>query len=73
MIITPPRGIECSLEPKEVETIENCVALLKNIRDTMNEYDYSYLHVSDESEITNGKMTDLIIKLTDLTHIDEMY
>lgn len=73
MIITPPRGIECSLEPKEVETIENCITLLKNIRDTMNEYDYSYLHVSDESEITNGKMTDLIIKLTDLTHIDEMY
>lgn len=73
MIITPPRAIECSLEPKEIETIENCITLLKDIMNKMNEYDYSYLHVNDDSEITNGELTDLVIKLTDLTHIDEMY
>ena len=73
MIITPPRAIECSLEPKEVETIENCVALLKDIMNKMNEYDYSYLHISNDDEITHGELTDLVINLTNLTHIDTMY
>ena len=73
MIITPPREIYCSLEPKEVETIENCIALLKDIMNEMDEYDYSYLHISNDDEITNGELTDLIFKLEDLKHIDVMY
>ena len=73
MTITPPREIYCSLEPKEVETIENCITLLKDIMSKMNEYDYSYLHISNDDEITNGELTDLIFKLEDLKHIDVMY
>ena len=73
MIITPPRAIECSLEPKEVETIENCITLLKDIMNKMNEYDYSYLHISNDDEITHGELTDLIFKLEDLKHIDVTY
>lgn len=73
MIITPPREIYCSLEPKEVETIENCITLLKDIMNKMNEYDYSYLHISNDDEITHGELTDLIFKLEDLKHIDVMY
>ena len=70
MIITPPRAIECSLEPKEVETIENCVTLLKDIMNKMNEYDYSYLHINNDEEITNGELTDLIIDLMNLRQLD---
>ena len=73
MIITPPNAIKCSLEPKEVETIENCVTLLKDIMNKMNEYLYSYLHIDNDDEITNGELTDLIFKLEDLKHIDIMY
>ena len=73
MIITSPRAIECSLESKEVETIENCIALLKDIMNKMNEYDYSYLHISNDDEITNGDLTDVIFTLEDLKHIDTMY
>ena len=73
MIITPPREIYCSLEPKEVETIENCITLLKDIMNKMNEYDYSYLHISNDDEITHGELTDLIFKLEDLKHIDVTY
>ena len=73
MIITPPIRIGCSLEPKEVETIENCITLLKNIVNKMDEYDYSYLHVSNDDEITNGDLTDVVFTLEDLRHIDEMY
>ena len=73
MIITPPRAIECSLEPKEVETIENCITLLKDIMNKMNEYDYSYLHINNDEEITNGELTDLIIDLMNLRQLDTMY
>ena len=73
MIITPPREIYCSLEPKEVETIENCITLLRNVMNKMDECDYSYLHISNDDEITNGELTDLIFKLEDLKHIDVMY
>ena len=73
MIITPPREIYCSLEPKEVETIENCITLLKDVMNKMNEYDYSYLHITNDDEVTNGELTDLIFKLEDLKHIDVMY
>ena len=73
MIITPPREIYCSLEPKEVETIEICVMFLKDVMNKMNEYGYSYLHISDDDEITNGELTDLIFKLENLKHIDVMY
>ena len=73
MIITPPREIYCSLEPKEVETIEICVTFLKDVMNKMNEYGYSYLHISDDDEITNGELTDLIFKLENLKHIDVMY
>ena len=73
MTITPPREIYCSLEPKEVETIENCITLLKDIMSKMNEYDYSYLHISNDDEITNGELTDLIFKLEDLKRINAMY
>lgn len=73
MIITPPREIYCSFEPKEVETIENCITLLKDIMNKMDKYDYSYLHISNDDEITNGDLTDIIFKLEDLKHIDVMY
>ena len=73
MIITPPRAMECSLEPKEIETIENCITLLKDIINKMNEYDYSYLHINNDEEITNGELTDLIIGLMNLRQLDTMY
>lgn len=73
MIITSPREMYCSLEPKEVETIENCITLLKDIMNKMNEYDYSYLHISNDDEITNGDLTDVVFTLEDLKHIDVMY
>ena len=73
MIITPPRELYCSLEPKEIETIENCITLLKDIMNKMIEYDYSYLHISNDDEITHGELTDLIFKLEDLKHIDVTY
>ena len=73
MIITSPREMYCSLEPKEVETIENCIALIKDIMNKMNEYDYSYLHISNDDEITNGDLTDVVFTLEDLKHIDVMY
>ncbi len=73
MIITPPRAIECSLEPKENETIENCITLLKDIMDKMNDYHYSYLHINNDNEITHGELSDLIVNLIDLKHIDTMY
>lgn len=73
MIITSPRAIECSLEPKETETIENCIILLKDIMDKMNDYQYSYLHIGNDNEITHGELSDLIINLIDLKHIDTMY
>lgn len=73
MIITPPREIYCSLESKEIETIDKCITLLKDFRDKMDEYNYSYLHISNDEEITNGDLTDIIFKLEDLKHIDVMY
>ena len=39
----------------------------------MNEYDYSYLHISNDDEITNGDLTDVVFALEDLKHIDVMY
>ena len=68
MIITPPRAIECSLEPKEIETIENCITLLKDIMNKMK-----YLHINNDEEITNGELTDLIIDLMNLRQLDTMY
>lgn len=73
MIIIPPKGIECSLEPIEIEIIENCIVLLKDIRNKMDEYHYSYLHTNNGDEITNGELTDSIFNLESLAHIDEMY
>lgn len=73
MIITPPTEMYCSLESKENKIIDECIILLKNIRDKMDEYDYSYLHTPDDEEITNGDLTDLIFKLEDLKRINAMY
>lgn len=73
MIITPPNAIGCSLEPKEVKIIENCVALLDDIMNKMNEYGYSYLHINNDEEITNDELTDLIIDLINLKQLDTMY
>lgn len=73
MIITPPKEMYCSLEPKETEIINNCITLLKDFRDKMDEYDYSYLHTPDDEEFTNGDLTDLIILLEDLKRINAMY
>ena len=73
MIITPPREIYCSLEPKEIETIDKCITLLKDLRDKMDEYGYSYLHINNDEEITNGELTDLIIDLMNLKQLDTIY
>jgi len=73
MIITPPKKMYCSLEPKEIETIDKCITLLKDFRDKMDEYDYSYLHMPDDDEITNGDLTDVIFQLESLKCIDAMY
>ena len=73
MIITPPKEMYCSLELKETETIDKCITLLKNIMNKMNEYAYSYLHINNDEEITNGELTDLIIDLMNLKQLDTMY
>lgn len=73
MIITPPREIYCSLESNEIETINKCITLLKDFRDKMDEYDYSYLHTPDDEEFTNGDLTELIFKLEDLKCVNAMY
>ena len=73
MIITPPTEMYCSLESKEIETIDKCITLLKDFRNKMDEYDYSYLHTPNDEEITNGDLTDIIFKLEDLKRINAMY
>ena len=73
MIITPPTEMYCSLEPKEIKIIDECITLLKDFRDKMDEYDYSYLHTPDDEEITNGYLTELIFTLEDLKRINAMY
>lgn len=73
MIIKPPKAIECSLEPKEVETIENCITLIENIKDKMKEYNYSYVHTNNDEEFGPYELSDVLVDLKDLIHIDSMY
>ena len=73
MIITPPTEMLCSLESKEIKTINECITLLKDIRDIMDEYDYSCLRSRDSEEFTNGDLMDFIINLEYLKCISAMH
>jgi hypothetical protein len=73
MIIRPPKEMCCSLEPKEIEIINNCILLLKNFQEEMDDHNYSYLSTPNGYECRYDDLTDLIMQLEDLKHTNAMY
>lgn len=73
MNVYTPSVLDITFNSQEGKTIEDCILVLKSIREEMTKFQCSTLADSDGQIITMGEIDDILTNFEILLHAVEMY
>ena len=73
MNVYTPSVLDITFNSQEEKTIEDCILVLKSIREEMTKFQCSILADSDGQIITMGEIDDILANFEILLHAVEMY